>query len=263
MSKTIVITGSSRGIGYGLAEAFLERSCQVVVNGRSPHSVEKAIASLSQKHSPTRIAGQAGDVSQPENHQALWETAVAQFDKVDIWINNAGIGHPMQMVWELPHEKVSQVVEINLKGLILGSQIAIQNMIKQGHGHLYNMEGFGSNGRTRPGLSIYGSTKSAVRFLSKSLTQETENLPVKVSTLSPGMVITDLLLDPYRDDPQGLKKAQKIFNILCDKVETVTPWLADRVLANETSGARIAWLTTPKIIWRFMSAPFNKRDLFA
>ena len=261
--KSVVITGSTRGIGYGLADAFLARGCQVTVNGRSQAGVDKAVASLSEKYDGTNIAGQAGDVTQPDDHQAMWNTAVAKFGRVDIWINNAGVGHPMLMVWEIPTDLVNKVVDIDLKGLIFGSQIAIKNMLSQGSGHLYNMEGFGSNGRTRAGISLYGSTKSAVRFLTKSLTKETANTPVKVSTVSPGIVITEFITDQYKDDPEGFEEAKKIFNVLGDKVETVTPWLVEKMLANEKSGASFEWLTPSKVMTRFMTARFNKRDLFS
>ncbi len=260
--KSVVITGSTRGIGYGLAEQFLERGCQVVVNGRSSASVNAKVTILGEKYGADKVAGQAGDVTQPEDHQALWDTAVATFGKVDILINNAGIGHPMMMVWEIPTDLVNRVVDIDMKGVIFGSQIAIRGMQEQGFGHLYNMEGFGSNGRTRPGISVYGTTKAGVRFLTQSLTAETKESAVKVSALSPGIVITEFITDQYKDDPQGLEDAKRIFNILGDRVETVTPWLVDKVLSNEKSGARFEWLTPGKITWRFMTARFNKRDLF-
>ncbi len=260
--KSVVITGSTRGIGYGLAEQFLARGCQVTINGRSPASVDKAMQSLGKTYNADHIAGQAGDVTKPEDHQTLWNTAVANFGKVDIWINNAGIGHPMQMVWEIPTDLVHKVVDIDLKGVIFGSQVAVRGMQQQGFGHLYNMEGFGSNGRTRPGISVYGTTKAGLRFLTQSLTAETKETAVKVSALSPGIVITEFITGQYKDDPQGLEEAKRIFNILGDRVETVTPWLVDKVLSNEKSGARFEWLTPGKITWRFMTARFNKRDLF-
>jgi len=125
------------------------------------------------------------------------------------------------------------------------------------------MEGFGSNGRLRVGLSLYGATKSALRFLSRSLTKEMQGTAVKVSTLSPGIVITELLTDPFKNDPEGLERAKWVFNALGDKVETVTPWLVDRVLSNDKSGSAIHYLTTSKIITRFATAPFKRRDLFA
>lgn len=261
--KSIAITGSTRGIGYGLAAAFLQRGCQVTVNGRSQTSIDTAIASLSQQYGRERLHGSPGDVTQPATHDALWQAAVDRFGQVDIWINNAGVGHPMLPVWELPPQTIEQVVDVDVKGLIYGSQTAIRGMLAQGHGYLYNMEGFGSNGRTMVGLSVYGATKSAVRFLSQSLVKELAGTPVKIGTLSPGMVITDFILDQYRDDPAALEKAKPVFNALADKVETVTPWLADNVLANDKHGASITWLTPSKIMWRFMTARFHKRDLFS
>jgi hypothetical protein len=64
------------------------------------------------------------------------------------------------------------------------------------------------------------------------------------------------------DDPEGFVEAKRIFNILGDRVETVTPWLADKVLANEKSGARFAWLTPGLVLWRFATARFHQRELF-
>jgi short-subunit dehydrogenase len=167
------------------------------------------------------------------------------------------------MIWELPVQDVQQVIDINVKGLIFGSQTAVQRMIKQGYGHIYNMEGFGSTGRKQAGLSLYGTSKAAVHYFSNALTAETNGTPVKVSTLSPGMVITDMILEQYEDDPQGLENAKKIFNILADKVETVTPWMADQVLRNNKSGKNLNWLTTTKLLARFATARFNRRDLFS
>ena len=89
--KSIVITGSSRGIGYGLAEAFLERNCQVMVAGRSQASTAKAVAQLEAKYGDARVSGHACDVSCPDQVQALWDAAKAEFGQIDIWINNAGV----------------------------------------------------------------------------------------------------------------------------------------------------------------------------
>lgn len=262
MMKTIVITGSTRGIGRGMADSFLQHGCQVVVNGRRPESVQQAVAELAATHPAAQIHGQACDVSSLEELQGLWDSAVNRFGQIDIWINNAGRGHPMHSSWELPLSTIQSVIDIDLMGVIYGSRVAMQGMVKQGHGHLYNMEGFGSDGRIRAGMSIYAATKSAVRSFTRTMSKEAAATPVKVSALSPGIVITDFITDQYKDDPQKLEEAKKIFNILGDDVETVTPWLAEQVLANEKNGALIAWLTTPGIIGRFLSAPFRKRDLF-
>lgn len=260
--KNVVITGSTRGIGYGLADAFLDLGCKVVVNGRTPASVEKACQQLSQKHGPNHLHGRAADMADLAQVEALWDTAVTHFGQVDIWINNAGLGHDMLPMWELPPERVKTIVDSNILGLMYGSRVAIRGMLAQGHGQLYNMEGAGSNGHVRNGMSVYATSKAAVHLFSQALIQETEGTAVQVGTLSPGMVITDLLLDPMNADPEIYQRSQRIFNILSDRVETVTPFLAQKILENDKSGAKIQWLTRPKMIWRFLYAPFSKRNPF-
>jgi NAD(P)-dependent dehydrogenase (short-subunit alcohol dehydrogenase family) len=260
--KTVVVTGSTRGIGYGLAHEFLARGHQVVVSGRSHESVDKAVAALAKTHGKDRILGQPCDVSQFDQVQALWDAAAKRFGGVDIWINNAGLSNPMHKFWDQDPAAIQSLVNTNLVGVMYGSKVAIAGMLKQGSGQLYNMDGFGSKGEQRLGLLLYGSSKYAVHYLTKGLIAETKDTPVQVSWLSPGIVITDLLMDGYVGTDQDLSRAQKVFNILGDKVETVTPYLVEQILANQKAGAYIAWLTTPKVIFRFMTAAFNKRNLF-
>jgi NAD(P)-dependent dehydrogenase (short-subunit alcohol dehydrogenase family) len=261
--KTIVITGSTRGIGHGLAEEFLKQGCQVVISGRRRESVDKAVAELAARHAAERLLGRACDVSALAEVQALWETARERFGRVDVWINNAGITNPHVPLAELDEAAVREVVNTNLIGAIHGCQVALRGMREQGGGQIYNMEGFGSDGRIGEGLALYGSTKAALRYLTRSLVRETRDTPVQVCFLSPGMVMTDLWEDLYRGQPDKWAKTKRIVNILGDRVETVTPWLAARVLANDKAGAHIQWLTNGKAFGRFLSAPFKKRDLFA
>lgn len=259
--KHVVITGSTRGIGYGLADAFLAQGCAVVINGRSPQSVAQASQQLAEQHGRERLHGFAADVAVLAEVEALWDAAQTRFGAVDIWINNAGLGHDMLSLWDIPPERVETIVRANILGTAFGSRVAVRRMLQQGHGQLYNMEGFGSNGSTRWGLSIYGTSKAAVHYLTEALIDETKETAVQVGSLRPGMVATDLLLDPVINDPAALARSRRVFNILADRVEAVTPWLVEKMLANEKHGAHIQWLTTPRLIWRFLSAPFSKREL--
>ena len=259
----VVITGSTRGIGFGLADAFLARGCQVTINGRTAESVAPATAALAHKHGPQRLLGQPGRVENLAEVEALWAAAQDRFGPIDIWINNAGIAHVVKPIWDLPPDTVAALVQANTLGALYGARVAVRGMLAQGHGHFYNMEGFGSNGSYRYGQSLYGMSKYALHYLTQALVMETKGTPVKVSAISPGMVITDLLTGAFDDDPAGLESAKRIFNILADKTETVSPWLADKILANDRTGSTINWLTRRKILWRFLSAPFSKRDLFA
>ena len=260
--KTVVITGSTRGIGYGLADAFLERGCAVGICGRTKAGVERAVETLSVKHEAQRVWGQPCDVTQFDQVQALWDAAQAHYGRVDIWINNAGLGHSQGDLCRMPPEEMQEIVQANLVGTIYGAKVALCGMLGQGSGSLYNMEGLGSDGGRVEGLTLYGTTKYAIRYLTKSLVAETRGTPVLVGALSPGMVTTEFITGRYENRPEDWERAKRIFNILADKVETVTPWLAQKVLANQRTGVRFQWLTKAKVLWRFLAAAFRKRDLF-
>jgi NAD(P)-dependent dehydrogenase (short-subunit alcohol dehydrogenase family) len=260
--KIIVITGSTRGIGNGLADAFLNLACAVTVSGRGPADVKVAVDRLAAKHDPKRVFGQACDVTEYDQVLSLWETSQAHWGKIDIWINNAGIAHPQLAFIDHSPEEIQAVVQTNLVGAMLGAKVALHGMYQQGFGSLYNMEGLGSDGRRVEGLTLYGCTKSGLRYLTDALAKEVQGTPVRVGSLSPGMVVTDLLTKQYKDRPEEWEQAQRIFNILADRVETVTPWLAHKALNNKKNGARIKWLTRRKSIGRFLAAPFHKRNLF-
>jgi NAD(P)-dependent dehydrogenase (short-subunit alcohol dehydrogenase family) len=260
--KIVVVTGSTRGIGFGLADAFLSHGCGVVVSGRTQIAVDAAVAKLSARHEAQRLLGQACDVTDYPQVQALWDAGKARFGQVDIWINNAGIAHHVSDFNKLPPEQLKAIVETNLLGAMHGSRVALNGMKEQGFGSLYNMEGLGSSGgRQVKGLSIYGTTKAALRYFDDALMMETSGTPIIVGALQPGMTITDMLTKQYEDQPQEWEKFKIILNILSDRVETVAPWLAQKVLANTRSGVRIAWSSGGKMTWRFLTAPFVKRKV--
>jgi short-subunit dehydrogenase len=261
--KTIVIAGSTRGIGYGLADAFLDRGCAVAISGRTEAGVERAVEKLAAKHGAQRVWGLPCDVTEFEQVQALWDGAHAEYGRVDVWINNAGLGHSQCDVCRLSWKEMDAIVQTNLVGTMYGSKVALCGMLAQGSGSLYNMEGMGSDGSRVDGLAVYGTTKRAVRYLTESLVRETKGTRVLVGALSPGMVTTEFLTCRFEDRPEDWERAKRIFNILADKVETVTPWLAEKVLANKRTGVRFEWLTKAKVFGRFLVAPFRKRDLFA
>ena len=260
VNKVVVITGSTRGIGQGLAKAFLARGCSVVVSGRTQTSVDASVTALGE---PDRTLGLSADVSSELDQQALWEAAVARFGRVDVWIANAGVSTPRRSLQEVSAADLRSVVDTNVLGVLHSAQVALRGMVPSGGGQLWLMEGFGSGGETAEGMSAYGATKKSVSYLVKALQKETKGTGVQVCALSPGIVVTDLLLGDYDGQPEALEKAKKIFRILGDRVETVTPWLVDQVLATDRAGARVAWLTKPKAFGRFATAAFSKRDPFA
>jgi NAD(P)-dependent dehydrogenase (short-subunit alcohol dehydrogenase family) len=259
--KTIVITGSTRGIGFGLANAFLNLGCNVVISGRTREAVDEAVTHLATQHEREQILGQPCDVTDYGQVQALWNAAAARFGTVDIWINNAGISHPTVDFWAHPPQRIRAVVETNVVGAMYGASVALSGMHEQGYGALYNMEGLGSGGPMVPGTTLYATTKSALRYLTEALGKEVEGSGLVVGALQPGMVVTDLLMGREGERGAPDARSRRVMNILADRVETVTPWLAREALANEQNGARIRWLTRWKVLGRFLSAPFHERHV--
>jgi NAD(P)-dependent dehydrogenase (short-subunit alcohol dehydrogenase family) len=260
--KIVVITGSTRGIGYGLADSFLDLGCAVTISGRTQEAVDKAVAGLSTKHPEERILGYPCDVADCEQVQALWDATQARFSRVDIWVNNAGLGHKQVSFWEIPAERIEAIVNTNVLGTMYGSRVALLGMLEQGFGALYNMEGLGSGGPKVEGTSVYATSKAGLRYFDEMLAQELSDTPVIVGSLNPGMVVTDLVTGPYDGRPEEWERAKRIFNVIADRVETVTPWLAKQMLDNDKNRARISWTSSWKVGLRFLTSPFRKRDLF-
>lgn len=257
----IVVTGSTRGIGLGLVKAFRARGHNVVVSSRGQTAVDTAVAEVSSSPGSGQVIGAACDVSDRDQVQALWNAAVADVGHVDIWINNAGMAGPKRNLSSLTMADMAPVIATNMWGMIWGTQVPLAGMTTQGSGKIFNFEGFGSDGMTAPGLTIYGSTKRALSYFTKSINKEIKGSPVLVGTISPGIVVTDLLDETMDEDPEAVARTRRIYNILADRVETVAPWIADQVLAATKPGAAIKWLTTAKAAARFFGSLIVKRNI--
>jgi NAD(P)-dependent dehydrogenase (short-subunit alcohol dehydrogenase family) len=258
----IVITGSTKGIGFGMAREFLKRGHDVMISSRRVDAVAQAASKLKGEFPDRQVLSQPCDVAVFDQVEALWDAAADGFERIDIWVNNAGRDGLKKPFFALPKEDYLQTVQTNIMGLLHCNRVAIPGMYKQGGGKIFNMEGLGSNGQTRMGASVYGTTKCALRYFTKSVSKELEGTPVKLCYLSPGIVITDMLVPPPEQRGPAWEQIKKIMNILADTVETVTPFLVEGILAADKNGAAVRWLTKPKILWRFFSSRFYKRDVF-
>ena len=258
----VVITGSTRGIGYGLASEMLARGASVLVSGRTPEAVDSAVRVLAEEHEEERVAGVACDVTDADQVQGLWDGAVDRFGRVDVWINNAGLANRRGGLGEQEADELRAVIGTNVLGTFYGCRVAIRGMTEQGGGMLWNMEGLGSDGRKVEGMAPYGTTKAGVRYLNDALFKEQKGSVVKVGAIRPGMVITDMLLGELeRLEGEERDKLARIYDILADRLETVAPWLAEKVLADPPHGTRIAWLSGGKVMWRFVMGAFRKRGV--
>jgi NAD(P)-dependent dehydrogenase (short-subunit alcohol dehydrogenase family) len=260
--KRVVITGSTRGVGLRMAREFLSRGCAVMVSGRTWHAVDSAVAQMKSAVPEGEVHGHPCDTGSYEQVEALWAAAVQALGGVDHWVNNAGIGQAMLPIWDLPPEEMDSVIRTDVLGVLYGARVAMRGMAAAGNGMIWFMEGHGSDGRIMKGLSVYGAAKRALRYVATALAVESRGTGVMIGTLSPGIMITDFTLSRLdRSDAEAWKRTRAVFNILADTPETVAAFLVPRILAARKNCTHIAWLTSAKIMMRFMTAGFVKRSV--
>ncbi|MEP5763754.1 MAG: SDR family oxidoreductase [Halieaceae bacterium] len=253
----VVITGSSKGIGFGLAREFAQRGHNVMLSGSSQVSVDEALLRLDEAALGGKVEGRPCNVTDPQQLQALWDAARGAYGRIDIWINNAGLARTVWPIKDTPDEDIVSMVSSNLLGTALGSKVAINGMLAQGEGKLFNMLGGGSDGEFFPGMGVYGSTKRGMDYLTNALVKENADSPLIIAKIRPGMIITEGVLREIEADRANFEKSRKTMNALCDTIETVAPFLVDEMLACDKSGSKIRWLSGGKIGKRMLLARFK------
>jgi len=189
--KVIVITGSSRGIGKSIAGACIVEGAKVVISSRNLESIINTCNELDPEGNC--ITGISIDVYKKEDLQKLFEHAIEKFKRIDIWINNAGIGGGYMAIDEMSYEEIEQVVNINLTGALNACRLIIPYFIKQGSGIILNMSGRGGKFEAAPFQAVYASTKAAIISATKSMAAENKKYPISIHAINPGMVETDIL----------------------------------------------------------------------
>ena len=264
--KTVVITGSARGLGYELAKCFRKNGYNVVLSDIMKDKLEEAKVKLEESISGVgKVISVVCDVTSEGDLQNLMNKAVETFSGVDVWINNAGVNQPNVPIWEVESSSINKLIDIDLKSAVIGSKIAMNQMIKQGYGQIYGIEGYGSNDAMMLGLSVYGTSKRGLTYFFKALAKEVaeKELPIKIGLLSPGIMITDFITHSMGNDAFELpEKTKKVYNILGDYPDVIAEFLVSKIITNEKNDVRFNWLTNGKASLRFMMAGFNKRDFF-
>lgn len=266
MLKTVVITGSTRGLGFEMAKEFKNNDFNVVVCGTSDAGIEKAIDELNKVAGNGELLGVKCNVSNSEEVEALCTKASEKFENIDIWINNAGVNQSYKYSWELDSSEMDFLLGVDLKGTISGTNAAVRHMMKQGFGAIYNVEGMGSNDAIQCKFALYGTAKRAVTYYTDAVAKElTEaNSPIVIGKLSPGIMITDFLTSSkgQKDAYELEEKTKKVYNILGDYPDVIAKFLVTKIIENKKTNVRIEWLTNKKAAWRFMTAGFSKRNFF-
>jgi NAD(P)-dependent dehydrogenase (short-subunit alcohol dehydrogenase family) len=189
MARVTLITGGTRGIGYALAEALLQKGDQVAITGTSTDSVVRAEHALATACGDGgRVAGIVCDVRDPASAELAARTAAARFGGFDVLVNNAGVGVGVPIA-EMPHDEWDRIIGTNLTGVFNCCKAAIPVLRQRGAGWIVNVSSLASKNPFIGGAA-YCASKAGLNAFSEALMQELRPDNIRVTYILPGSVAT-------------------------------------------------------------------------
>ena len=260
-NKTVVITGSSRGIGLAAAAACAREGASVVISSRTDDAVRIAVESL--KNEGLNVTGVKADVTSFGDLQNLLRQAEHIQGRVNVWINNAGIAGGYRTLHSMSECEIEAVVTTNLLGVLYSCKLMIPYLLEHGGGSIINIGGKGGKGDVSPYLTTYAATKTAVTSLTRSLAAENRKESISINCLFPGIVETDMWQD-IETCPQTVSRLEFI-PVLIDAwatpIERVTRKIIDLCCAEP--GKQSGRCYSAGSPYRYFKAPYVFFKYFA
>lgn len=227
-NKVAIITGAASGIGKAAAKLFAQEGAKVVVSDIDEKQGKEVVEDIN-KHGGDAFFFKA-DTSKPEDNEALVSTTVKKYGKLDIAVNNAGIGGPLAETEDYPLEGWQKVIGVNLSGVFYGMHYQLPAMEKNGGGVIVNIASILGMVGTRM-APAYVAAKHGVVGLTKTTALEYGPKNIRVNSIGPGYILTPLLTNNF--DDEALKS-----------LETLHP--IGRLGEAEEVAELILWLSSPK-----------------
>jgi glucose 1-dehydrogenase len=212
--RVALVTGSSKGIGKAIALEFANAGYSVVINARNEEELKQAAQDISNSiKDAERIVSIPGDISQEPICISLVESAVKQFGKIDVLVNNAGIGGESKKINELTEKDWDEVIDVNLKGAFLCTREAVKNMMKDGNNNRnYSIINISSvhEQTPQPESAPYAASKGGMQMLTKTIALELAEKGIRVNGIAPGAIATDMNKELLENQKEKEKKEQEI-----------------------------------------------------
>ncbi|MGB3200647.1 MAG: SDR family oxidoreductase [Nodosilinea sp.] len=202
-NQIVLITGASSGIGAACARQLAAIGGRLILAARRLEPLQALADELKQQHS-TDVLTMALDVRQPEAVREMVEGLPADWQAIDILINNAGLSRGLDKQYEAPLDDWETMIDTNVKGLLYVTRAVVPGMVSRGRGHVVNIGSIAGR-QTYPGGSVYCATKAAVRSLSEGLKLDLLGTPVRVTNIDPGLVETEFSLVRFGGDGDRAK----------------------------------------------------------
>ena len=207
--RVAVISGGTRGIGRGIAEAFLRDGAKVVISGRDSAKGAGAIAEI---NAGDEVLFVQADSAVKEDCERLISAAVEKYGRIDILVNNAGGSKDNAPVAQLTDEAMEWALRVNLWSTFWCTRKAFEYMIPQQWGRVINISS--TEGKVgKPGIAVYVTAKHAVNGLTKSCAHEVGTLGITVNALCPGAIETDMM---KTDGPPAAQSMGMTYDALLD-----------------------------------------------
>ncbi len=194
--KTVVVTGSTRGIGRAIAFAYARCGADVVVSGRSQEDCDRVAGEINELGG--NAAGIRADVRSLEDIEGLARQTVEHFGVPAVWVNCAGMA-VTKKIFDVTPEDYDLVMETNLRSVYFASQAAAESMRDAGGGVIIQIASVGGL-KGSNGLSLYGASKAAVINLTKTMALEWSRYGIRVNAICPGYVETELNREALSDE---------------------------------------------------------------
>jgi len=200
-NRVAVVTGGARGIGRAIVERFLASGAAVAIWDSDSARMRATVGELAAGRADAPVMGCDADITSESSLRAALEATLARYRKVDILINNAGIGGPNTTTWEYPTEEFRRVLDVDLVGVFLGCNLVVPHMIGNGYGRIVNVASVaGKEGN--PNAPAYSAAKAGVIGLTKSLGKELAKTGVLCNCITPAVALTEILAQGTEEHKQ-------------------------------------------------------------
>jgi NADP-dependent 3-hydroxy acid dehydrogenase YdfG len=186
--KVVLITGGSTGLGAETARLLAARGAKVAIAARRKNKMDEVVAQIEASGGTAKAYEM--DVTDKARVETVISDVVADFGRLDVLVNNAGI-MPIRAMSEVNTDEWDQMIDVNLKGVLYGIAAALPRFLGQGSGHIINLSSVAGIKVFAPGGTVYSGTKFAVSAISEGLRQEMGD-KVRVTSIEPGAVDSDL-----------------------------------------------------------------------
>ena len=222
--QVAIVTGGATGIGYGIARRLGADGARIVMVDVDGSMGEQSASELSARGFECRLV--VGDVAEEETAQRAAEQAIDAWGRIDVLVNNAGIGGANANIWELPVDEMDRVYRVNLRGVYSFCHTVIPHMLERDYGRVVNIASIaGKEGNPR--MVPYSATKAAVIGLTKSAGKELARTGVRVNCVTPAVVQTRILEEFTPEQVQYMVERIPMGRTgEIDEVAALVAWLA-------------------------------------